>query len=450
MKEFVLVLAVVGRVITSCRASCETGSFGEGCGFPCRCNNGQCDPETGSCADSRCLLGSPRPPNDPDLYNWRGSACQIGNVAYGKHTDQIGAWKGMKSNRGVDGHLDTQLTTRHNPVSEYCAHPEAERNQKAWFYVDLGWMHQIYNVTTYNTFDVHGSERMQEFAIGVGNTSVVSDHRQCGYHGDIVASGGSVTLDCPEVGRFVSFSRRRGKEPEFATICEFVVIGRPFTRRACEEGSFGVNCTGHCTGCKDHKCSAVDGRCSDGCQLWFRGEFCTEERDPTLRGLSPSANHINGSTIVIEWTQDQEIPAGLSQYYGYTLTYTDESGDVIFGPSVAHNPQIETQSQIVSDLLPCFEYHFYIQPYRLVDDVRKYDLEARAIALMESKARKWKLIAELVACISGAIIVVLDVTSGRWIDTYTHKTADSIEESQRLETLEFPDEQISEENSIPQ
>ncbi|ELT93909.1 hypothetical protein CAPTEDRAFT_215694 [Capitella teleta] len=105
------------------------------------------------------------------------------------------------------------------------------------------------------------------------------------------------------------------------------------TSSACEEGSFGVNCTGHCTGCKEHKCSAVDGRCSDGCHLWFTGEFCTEEPGfnlkivitgvLSLQDLSLSTDQVNWSTMDITWTQDPEIPPENEKYHGSTYTKND-------------------------------------------------------------------------------------------------------------------------------
>ncbi|KAI0240203.1 hypothetical protein LSAT2_009106 [Lamellibrachia satsuma] len=50
------------------------------CIFPCRCING-CNTTTGECINGgQCQDGL------PSGYRWRGQACQIGNVAYGKFT----------------------------------------------------------------------------------------------------------------------------------------------------------------------------------------------------------------------------------------------------------------------------------------------------------------------------------------------------------------------------
>ena len=79
---------------------------------------------------------------------------------------------------------------------------------------------------------------MREFSIRVGNTYNVSEHTQCAYHAEVVEAGGSITLDCNAVGRFVSFRREGGDEFQWngidytgqiglVTICEFVVIGHP-------------------------------------------------------------------------------------------------------------------------------------------------------------------------------------------------------------------------------
>ncbi|ELT98740.1 hypothetical protein CAPTEDRAFT_212884 [Capitella teleta] len=221
---------------------------------------------------------------------------------------------------------------------------------------------------------------MQEFAIGVGNTSDVTEHTECAYHETPVPPGGHVTLDCPAVGRFVSVARHKGLQTWYMTICEFVVIGRSMARIACKRGSFGVNCIGKCSGCRDDECSAVDdGRCSDGCRLWFTGAFCREERTPTLKGSFPSVNRNNESAMSITWTQDPAIPDNHAQYYGYTVAYAVSYGDMIMGPSIAHDPSTETRSVVVPDVFPCMEYDVQVRPYRKVYGVKQYGWSSETV-----------------------------------------------------------------------
>ncbi|ELU17747.1 hypothetical protein CAPTEDRAFT_187632, partial [Capitella teleta] len=135
---------------------------------------------------------------------------------------------------------------------------------------------------------------MVDFSIRVGNTSDVDEHAECAhYDGKAVKQGGDVTLDCSARGRFVSFRREGNYNTiNMVTICEFIVIGHPLTTEAdcpagrtgtfcldaCEAGSFGVGCSEKCDeNCKNDLCSADDGRCSEGCELWFVGDKCQDE-----------------------------------------------------------------------------------------------------------------------------------------------------------------------------
>ncbi|ELU11039.1 hypothetical protein CAPTEDRAFT_199597, partial [Capitella teleta] len=99
----------------------------------------------GTC--SECMDGFPRPNNHPELFKWGGAACQTGNVAYNKGTEQSGVYGGLNSSRGVDGLLGSPSSQSH------CAHPQNQWEVAAWFYVDLESVHQIHNVTVYNTFN---------------------------------------------------------------------------------------------------------------------------------------------------------------------------------------------------------------------------------------------------------------------------------------------------------
>ena len=62
-------------------------------------------------------------------------------------TQQSGALKGLTSDRGVDGILGASG----NDGNADCAHPDNGHGQAAWFNVHLGSMHQIYNVTVFNS-----------------------------------------------------------------------------------------------------------------------------------------------------------------------------------------------------------------------------------------------------------------------------------------------------------
>ncbi|ELT96333.1 hypothetical protein CAPTEDRAFT_209120, partial [Capitella teleta] len=182
--------------------------YGDGCLFPCRCNSGTtCDSNSGSCSDSKCPDGYPRPTDNQDRYNWAGPACQIGNVAYGKPTNQSGTYKEYVSSRGVDGILGNP-----NNNNKDCAHPKNTLKKAAWFYVDLGSVHQIFNVTVYNTYNGGGYDRMRRISIRVGNTSDLNEQVECNFHHGVVAAGGSFNSDCQTSGRYVSFRRTDGKQ----------------------------------------------------------------------------------------------------------------------------------------------------------------------------------------------------------------------------------------------
>ncbi len=68
-----------------------------------------------------------------------------GNVAHNKPTMQAGLAEGHTSWRAVDGNIDT------NQDHGSCAHPDDDSRNPAWWRVDLGKLHRIYNVTIYNT-----------------------------------------------------------------------------------------------------------------------------------------------------------------------------------------------------------------------------------------------------------------------------------------------------------
>ncbi|ELT88479.1 hypothetical protein CAPTEDRAFT_202489 [Capitella teleta] len=109
-----------------------------------------------------------------------------------------------------------------------------------------------------------------------------------------------------------------------------------------------------------------------------------------------------GSMMIIKWTQDQGIPESHAKDYGYTFSYTDESGDVLFGPSIAHDPQTETQNLTVPDYS---KFNVYIRPYRLVDDCG-----TKVISSMEEPLNKLNPIALLVVIICGVRLYAVSVS----------------------------------------
>ena len=68
---------------------------------------------------------------------------------------------------------------------------------------------------------------MEEFSIGVGNTSNVSMHTECAYQAETVGAGEDVSLSCSAVARYVSLRREGGRDIDHVSICEFVVTGYP-------------------------------------------------------------------------------------------------------------------------------------------------------------------------------------------------------------------------------
>lgn len=79
-----------------------------------------------------------------------------GNVAYGKRTNQSGSYQGQTSNRAVDGNI----VINSGDAMKTCAHPYTwdVDGGNAWWYVDLGSVHQVYNVTVFNTDDEWGKD----------------------------------------------------------------------------------------------------------------------------------------------------------------------------------------------------------------------------------------------------------------------------------------------------
>ena len=76
----------------------------------------------------------------------------IGNVAYGKTARQSGQYANYAPDYGVDGVLGSSP----GDGNANCAHPDNDDGEAAWFVVDLGSIHRIFNVTLFNTYDLGG------------------------------------------------------------------------------------------------------------------------------------------------------------------------------------------------------------------------------------------------------------------------------------------------------
>lgn len=47
----------------------------------------------------------------------------------------------------------------------------------------------------------------------------------------------------------------------------------------CETGRYGINCSRSCGNClKLSQCQNIDGSCSEGCSVGYKGSLCTERK----------------------------------------------------------------------------------------------------------------------------------------------------------------------------
>ncbi|ELU00609.1 hypothetical protein CAPTEDRAFT_206572, partial [Capitella teleta] len=241
---------------------------------------------------------------------------------------------------------------------------------------------------------------MVDFSIRVGNTSDVDGHAECAHYDGEVIEGGDVTLDCSARGRYVSF-RREGNynDINLVIICEFIVIGHPLTTKACQMGSFGVNCASECGQCKDESCSPVNGHCPYGCQLWSVGDLCNEELCenpyyvsiysnigsnpdmPSLNGLTPTLREVTETSVAITWRQDPQIPEEYAQFYGYSVAYAEGNGDLLNDQRFDHDSSTQEQTVIVSHLNAHQEYSFRVKCFREMDDQLDYGTPSNIIRI---------------------------------------------------------------------
>ncbi|ELT98150.1 hypothetical protein CAPTEDRAFT_197234, partial [Capitella teleta] len=155
------------------------------------------------------------------------------------------------------------------------------------------------------------------------------------------------------------------------------------TKQTCEAGSFGVGCSEKCDeNCKNDLCSADDGRCSEGCELWFVGDKCQDElRIPSLGNIHSSVAQLNESAVTVTWTQDAKIPEKYAQYFGYRIEYavgSFASGGSTLGPTVAHDAAKKHQSLVVSNISAYKQYAFKVVPYREMGGERQYGYGSKA------------------------------------------------------------------------
>ncbi|KAI0234096.1 hypothetical protein LSAT2_015708 [Lamellibrachia satsuma] len=130
---------------TYCRFANTSASQGS-CIFPCRCTDG-CNTTTGDCLNSgQCGVGH------PSVATWSGTACQTGNVAYGKNASQsiVDGVADFPAGRAVDGDTNPDMSEGH------CAHPDTAEGSNAWWMVDLGGTYNIYKVIVYTRGDSSG------------------------------------------------------------------------------------------------------------------------------------------------------------------------------------------------------------------------------------------------------------------------------------------------------
>ncbi|KAI0239536.1 hypothetical protein LSAT2_009728 [Lamellibrachia satsuma] len=244
----------------------STSATRETCIFPCRCAKG-CDQVSGQCLDDgQCKDGY------PSGYNWRGTACQIGNVAlYKTTTHSTGKWGDMyPSSQAVDGAID--------PLSyKHCAVPNAMLGTDVWWKVDFGGNYRISRVIIYNSDTVVDAPQCP--AIDMRGRD------RCG-------AAGISELDC-QVRGCCWDGEARGSD----IACY---------RKQCKAGYFGWRCRFKCHKCST--CDSVTGKCPTtcqddrwgvGCMLRSRAAAKNYCRNPD-NGRSPWCFYYGGT--ILQWT----------------------------------------------------------------------------------------------------------------------------------------------------
>ncbi|KAI0222457.1 hypothetical protein LSAT2_026310 [Lamellibrachia satsuma] len=258
-----------------CRFDSTSSSRGM-CIFPCRCTKG-CDQVTGQCLDDgQCNDGH------PSGYNWRGTACQIGNVALEKDTTQSAAKWGDKGPGALQESVSS--TVRSKDVAG------TERSGAALSHVTESVL--IY--TAERTVATWGDQTCQRF-------------------------------EATAVGFETGFSRLRVRPSNRYAIAphkheddnEEEEEEQDDEAEECKAGYFGWRCRFQC-----HKCSTCDsitGKCPTTCQDDRWGVGCMLSNNCSyddVKGVHYIGRQNNqGSRTCIDWTRhnkitDSEFPDG--------------------------------------------------------------------------------------------------------------------------------------------
>ncbi|XP_041359713.1 receptor-type tyrosine-protein phosphatase kappa-like [Gigantopelta aegis] len=240
-----LVCVFIAAVLTE--STCPLNKYGWRCRFKCRCRNGTCDPQTGSCK-SGCR--SPR----------YGTSCQLKNQClYDLHgVNYTGTWNKAKGNKVCipwsdefvqkKGYTPDMFPDKKFPEN-YCRNPR-EKNGKysnmPWCYIARGGDKPFASCTALKAATKSVCQ-CPDYMFGVNcaqqchcrNESEVCDKRY-GNCGSGCAPGWS------------DFS------------CQ----------TACPVGKYGLGCSKTCEFCLDDRCDPETGHCVQGCQAGHRGDFC--------------------------------------------------------------------------------------------------------------------------------------------------------------------------------
>ncbi|CAH3013986.1 unnamed protein product, partial [Porites evermanni] len=158
----------------------------------------------------------------------------LGNLAYGKQTDQVSTYTVGSSGRAVDG----DSSTNDFSADLTCSHT-MNGTPNPWWRVDLGRVESVTEVYIVNRGDCCGA-RLSSFEIRVGTSTVNGgvNNPTCGRSNYSVPQGKGASFFCrPSLpGRYVTIrSTLEGTHP--LTLCEVEVYS---ARRACQIQALGV------------------------------------------------------------------------------------------------------------------------------------------------------------------------------------------------------------------
>ncbi|KAK2140769.1 hypothetical protein LSH36_1254g00001 [Paralvinella palmiformis] len=139
----------------------------------------------------------------------------------------------------------------------------------------------------------------------------------------------------------------------------------------CDDGFYGEMCQQECGKCAPleppvyNPCHRT-GRCINGCKMWWAGDKCQQEivmADYDSQSLT--ANVISSDRIELNLEQVNVNP-GLSDFYGYRVSYGSKSLEV------GHQENRSHISIKLTDLSHNSEYTVEIQPYRVMSGQRGF------------------------------------------------------------------------------